>query len=161
MSIPDWSVGEASIDVQPVQVGPQGPPLASIQMHIPVRRLVLFYILKVAFPLSLIVLMSWAVFWIDAGHVPPRIIVASTSILTVTAYQFVLARQVPRLSYLTRMDLYLIGSSTLVFLALVVAVLTTHLHGSGKPEQAVKVNRVSRRVFPVVFIAILVTSFVI
>ncbi len=47
-----------------------------------------YYVLKVIFPLILIVIMSWTVFWIAPSESGTQISVAVTSILTLIAYRF-------------------------------------------------------------------------
>ena len=65
-------------------------------------------------PLSIVVFMSWAVFWIDPAVAPARISLSATAVLTVFAYQFVLSNLLPRVSYLTRLDRYFVGAAILV-----------------------------------------------
>ncbi len=47
--------------------------------------------------------------------------------LTLIAYRFLLGGMLPRISYLTRLDYFLLGSTVLVFLALVEAACTSRL----------------------------------
>ena len=58
-------------------------------------RNVQHYILKVILPLVLIVMMSWAVFWIDPVTSNSQISIAVTSMLTLIAYRFAVDSQLP------------------------------------------------------------------
>jgi hypothetical protein len=100
--------------------------------------------------------MSWAAFWIKRSETGVRIAVATSSVLTLIAHRFVLASLLPRLPYMTRMDYFTVGSTILVFLALIVVVLTSFL----EPEicsdcSARRINIGSRFAFPIVFFVLL------
>jgi hypothetical protein len=105
--------------------------------------------------------MSWAVFWIDPKQVGPQIGVATTSLLTLIAYRFLLGGIVPRVSYLTRLDIFILGSTILVFLALVEAVVTGQLGSRDKERLALRIDRWSRLAFLVVFLGVIAFAFVI
>jgi hypothetical protein len=108
---------------------------------------------------AIIVFMSWVVFWIGAEHLGPRLSVAGTSMLTLIAFRFLLGQSLPPVSYLTRLDYFLLGATILVFIALVEVALTSAMHEGDRSGSAMKVNRTSRWVFPFVFGALIVVSF--
>ena len=68
--------------------------------------------------MAIIVFMSWVVFWLGPQHVGPRLSVSVTSMLTLVAYRFLLGQSLPPVSYLTRLDYFLLGATVLVFIAL-------------------------------------------
>lgn len=116
-----------------------------------VRRELGYYLWKVIGPLSFIVLMSYAVFWIDPGMAARQIGLASTSILTLVAFLFSLNAILPPLSYLTRMDVFLFASLALAFLAFAEAVVTAVLHASDRKSLALSMDRRARWLFPSAF----------
>ena len=63
-----------------------------------------FFVWKALAPLTLIIFMSWAVFWIDPKEIGPQLGLAGTSMLTLIAFQFAFTGLLPRISYLTRAD---------------------------------------------------------
>ena len=67
------------------------------------------------------------VFWIDPKQIAPQIGLAATSMLTLIAFQFAFIGLLPRISYLTRADRFILSSSVLVFIALVEAVTASTL----------------------------------
>jgi cadmium resistance protein CadD (predicted permease) len=79
--------------------------------------------------------------------------------LTLIAYRFLLGQDLPKVPYLTRLDLFLIGSTVLVFLVLVEVTVTTRLHGEQQEERAARVDRHSRWVFPLVYLALFMAVF--
>jgi hypothetical protein len=86
----------------------------------------------------------------------PRQGIAVTAILTIIAYRFVLANQLPKVPYLTRFDYLLLGSTTLVFLVLVQVVAAHALLKSARPERSRKLDLWARGIFPALFLILIV-----
>jgi hypothetical protein len=124
------------------------------------RRHASHYLWKVLLPLVLIVAMSSIVFWIDPTESATQISVATTSMLTLIAYRFMVGSSLPPVPYLTRMDLFILGSTLLVFAALMQAVVTSIMAHKGRPDSARRADRWCRAVFPGLFVAVLVFSLV-
>lgn len=120
------------------------------------KRHVFYYVWKVIIPLMVIVMMSWAIFYIDPSQVAPQLGLAATSILTLIAFLFSLGKILPPIAYLTKIDFFVYSSLALVFLAFAEAVITINLAGMNRTHQAKRVDRFSRWFFPITFILILV-----
>jgi hypothetical protein len=79
-------------------------------------------------------------------------------VLTLIAFRFTLARSLPPLPYLTRMDLLTISGTLLVFGAFLQVVMTSLLaHGDGV-RLARRTDQVCRLLFPAVFVTLVVWS---
>ncbi len=159
MTIPDWSIGEFQIRTAPWAVIPGGRQIAGLEGVFEARRHLGFYVGKAFVSVAIIVFMSWVVFWIGTENVGPRLSVAVTSMLTLVAYRFLLGQKLPPVSYLTRLDYFLLGSTILVFVALIQVALTGAMNEEGRADRAKAVNRSSRWAFPVAFASLLVWSF--
>lgn len=159
LSIVDWSVGPFTTSTRPYEVGGAGRSIAGFVGEIEVKRKLGFYISKAFFSVAIIVVMSWVVFWLDPKHVPARLSVSVTAMLTLIAYRFLLGQVLPPLSYLTRMDHFLLGSTLLVLLGLIEVVAATHLHGTDRPERAVSLDRIARVAFAAAFAVLLAAVF--
>jgi hypothetical protein len=155
-SIPEWEVGAGGAEISEFVAAGEHFPALSYEWQ--VRRKIGYYIWKVIIPLAMVVMMSWAVFWLDPKQAGPQIGIAATSILTLIAYRFTLGFLVPRLSYLTRLDLFITGASLLVFVALVEALATVSL-AEEHPTLARRIDINSRWVFPAAFAALTAVSF--
>ena len=68
------------------------------------------------------------------------------------AHRFVLANLLPRLPYMTRMDYFTVGSTLLVFLALVTVIWTSSLDRRHLTDRARRIDRWARPAFPVLFL---------
>ncbi len=124
-----------------------------LELSLLAKRNAGFHFWKVLVPLAMIVAMAWAVFWIDPEQLAPQMGVSTASVLTLIAFQFSLGYLLPRVSYLTRADRFVLGASTLVFLALAEAILSSRLAAAGRIELALRMDRHSRWIYPVLFLA--------
>ena len=161
VSISGWDLGEVTGEVSVEHAPRLNMDMPWFHLVIPVKREWGFYIWKTIFPLTAIVFMSWAVFWITPDSIPPRTSLAATSMLSMIAYLFALTTMLPRISYLTRADRFTVGAAILIFIALVEVITTTSFAKSGRVELGDIVNHWSRIVFPIAFVVIFVFSFVI
>jgi hypothetical protein len=159
MTIPDWSIGAFEIRTAPWAVIPGGREIAGFEGMFEARRHLGFYIGKAFVSVAIIVFMSWVVFWIRADKLGPRLSVAVTSMLTLVAYRFLLGQNLPPVSYLTRLDYFMLGATILVFAALIQVALTGAMNEEDRADRAKAVNRISRWAFPVAFATLLVWSF--
>jgi len=158
-SIADWDIGKIPITESTVyHFKPGNRGLASFIYKLTAKRNYQFFLWKIIAPLVMIVFMSWAVFWIPPSQLGPQIGLSVTSMLTLIAYRFAIGNIVPNVDYLTRFDKFVFGSTLLVFLALIEAVITGSLSFSKNDELASSIDRYSRMLFPLVFIVILVYS---
>lgn len=161
-SLPDWEILSWELDFSPYNPRGSRKGSASFAMILHAQRYASHYMAKIILPLILIVAMSWIVFWVDPGESGTQIGVATTSMLTLIAYRFMVGGMMPPVPYLTRMDHFILGSTLLVFAALVQAVVTSILaHNPDRLKFARWMDRVCRVIFPAGFAALLLFSFVI
>jgi hypothetical protein len=160
-SIAEWTAGAMDVAVEPLYVEPAQLELSRITFTLQVSRNTGFYLWKVFAPLCLIVMMSWAIFWISPENFPPQISVATSAVFTLIAFQFSLGYTLPRLSYLTKADSFVMGSMILVFLAFGEAVLTGRLARTDSVALAQRIDRYARWLFPLVFLGVIAFSFLI
>lgn len=159
LTLQDWDVTRVSAETHGYQAAP-GIELAGYAIEFEAERLVRHQMLKVVLPLALIVLMSWAVFWIDPTLAAPQVSVAVTSMLTLIAYRSAVDADVPHLPYLTLLDIFMLSSSVLVFFSLVEVLFTTGLAMTGRMDLARRLDFHARWIFPLGFAAVGLDMFV-
>lgn len=160
LTIADWSVMKrGEVDIEPLYLAAQRRHIPRILYRLEVTRNRGFFVIKVLVPLSLIVFMSWAVFWINPKHLPSQVGVSTSAVLTLIAFQFSLGYLLPRVSYLTRADRFVMGSALLVFLAFGEALLTASLADRDQTPLARKIDGRSRWLFPLAFVVVVLLSF--
>ena len=159
VSLTGWTLGSPVASVETEYAPRLQIDRVLFRLEVEATREAGFYVWKAIVPLTLIIFMSWAVFWVDPQQVGPQIALAATSMLTLIAFQFAFADLLPRISYLTRADRFIMSSSALVFLALVEAVAASTLARQNRAELANRMDQAARVVFPVVLAAIIAFAF--
>ncbi len=151
LNISDWNIGAVTAAVGTYTTETIGRRISVFEYRISARRQVGFYVWKVIIPLMLIVAMSWSVFWVSPSQFAPQLGISATAMLTLIAFQFALVGTLPRLAYFTILDRFIVGSTILVFLALVEAVMAVHLVSKEKTKRALQMDNLSRIAFPIAF----------
>ena len=154
-SVTSWTLGVPRSSINEEYARVRGANFSSFTSQIEAVRKPGYFRRKLLIPVTLIVFMSWAVFWIKPSMTAPQMAVGTTSMLTLIAYQFALSGFLPRISYLTRADTFMLWSLVLVFAALMEAVATAALVNFGKEEQVLKMDRIFRVAYPVALVLVL------
>ena len=155
LSFADWDIVRWETRTEAYRTNPQAEPIAGFVFSFEAARRYGYFVLKIILPLVFIVAMSWAVFWIDPHEGATQISVSITTILTLIAYQFSIGHEVPRVSYLTRLDMFILGSTILIFGSLVEVMVTTALAKRGQAEKALLLDNWSRWLFPAAFAVVI------
>lgn len=146
-SVADWEIGNARV-VEGEYTVPGRGSVSTLSLIFTGDRLVHHYMIKILAPLFMIVCLSWVVFWIDPAEGGSQLGVAVTAFLTMIAYHVALSSRLPKIPYLTRLDVFVFAATLLVFLAMIEVVITTGLANSDRIVQARWTDRVCRLVFP-------------
>ena len=118
-----------------------------------------YYVLTMLVPMALIIFMAWTVFWLQPNIVPPRISIATASIFSLIALGVSIRLGLPKVSYLTRADFFVLGCTLMVFLALGVAVIGSRWANSDRMALALKINAIARWVYMILFVVVLFVAF--
>ena len=159
LTIPDWSLVNSGVRSEVIRIGPAKIPLSSAVMEAELKRHSGYFVVKIMFPLTLIVLMSWTIFWINPIHIAPQISVSVTAMLTLIAFRFSMTSMLPPLSMLTQLDWFVHYLTFLVFFSLLESVYTTGLASAGQVEKALRIDHISKWLFPALFILSVLASF--
>lgn len=159
LSVPDWEILDVSSEGRLFEVSEGIDPIPSFVMTISAERRFEYYVFTMIVPLVVIVGMAFASFWIDPANFGTKIALASASMLTVVTYRVASVQILPRTSYFTDMDIFIVGCTVLVFLALVGAVVTSVKFREGKEVTARRVDQWARRLAPLAFIAVIASAF--
>ena len=132
-----------------------------VTYYIEAQRNTQYYLFTMFLPMSLIVFMSWTVFWLQPDIVPARIGISTASIFSLLALGFSIRLSLPAVSYMTRADLFVIGCTLLIFVALGVAVIGSRWASSDRMEKALHLNAVARWAYVGLFCLVAMIAFVI
>ena len=154
LNISDWIIEGFEASVMELELPAFGQDRAGLIFSVKANRIRAFWLWKVILPLSLIVFMSWCVFWIDPERYGSQIGLSATSMLTIIAFIFATTNMLPALGYFTRLDAFIAGATVLVFLSLMVSLTTSYLVGVNNRARATRLDRICRMLFPIVFFCI-------
>ena len=145
-SVAGWSTGEPASEVTPLEI-PASGSRAGLTLGLEAERQRNFYMLTLVLPLTLIALMAWAVFWIDPSLLPSQLGIATASVFTLIAFRLSLVWSLPKVSYMTTADGFVMAVTLLVFAALGQTVLTGRLSKQDRDELAQKLDRWGRWIY--------------
>jgi hypothetical protein len=130
-----------------------GTLIPEARFTVKVQRRYAFYLWKVFLPLLLMVVLSWAVFWIEARDLSNQVQIAITTILTVIAFAFAISATMPRVPYLTYIDAFFLVCYVFVFVA-IVELMVVHLSHrlERSTDLGIRVQRISRWAVPTAFV---------
>ena len=151
-SLAQWQLQVVEPEVHAAK-GYDGSPISEVEFQIGVKRKSSFYIWKVFVPLLLMVMLSWAVFWVEARDLSTQVTVAVTTILTVIAFAFAISATMPRVPYLTYIDAFFLQCYVFVFLAMGELMMVHVTHRSDRRRDlGIRLRAISRIVIPVAFL---------
>lgn len=153
-----WDIVSSGYNTDTSYMAPQNKYRSRFNLEIEINRRPGFFLMRIVFPLSIIVFMSWMVFWINPVHLEAQIGVSATALLSLFAFHFSMSELLPRISYLTRMDIFVTGSTLLIFLAIVETVRTSLLADKEQEKRALDIDNFCRAFFPLLYISIAVYS---
>jgi hypothetical protein len=127
------------------------------QVCVSIKRKYGYYVLKLMSILLLIVIMCWTVFLIPPQQFSDRLSIIVTLFLSAVAFNFVGASAIPRISYMTQFDLYVIWSYVLIVLVVVESSISflyfTYAGDRGMFKWANPVDGISIFLFPLATLA--------
>lgn len=88
---------------------------AKFQLH----RSIGFHLVQSYIPTILIVIVSWVSFWMDVEHVPGRVALGVTTLLTISSKSAGLSSETPQVSYVKALDIWMGACTAFVFSALI------------------------------------------
>jgi hypothetical protein len=159
LSVANWRITVGGARAETQYVAAVDRQLLRLDVLLEASRRTGFYTWQQLVPLLLVVMMTWVVFWIPLEFVAPRVGLAATAMLTLIAYRFAMSSVLPPIAYLTRLDLFMIGASVLVFGSLVVSVAVTWTEHNRSESLAARMNLAACWMSPVLLVGLCVFAF--
>jgi hypothetical protein len=159
LSVANWTIQPQGSHNQAHYIAPVDRYLERLDIVLDATRLTGYYTWQQLLPLLLVVMMTWLVFWIPLEFVPSRVGLAATSMLTLIAYRFAMSSILPPIAYLTRLDIFMIGASVLVFAGLATTVAVSYIANEHSEALANRVNRSARWLSPLLLLLLNTVAF--
>ncbi len=117
-----------------------------------------FALRVVVLPMTLLVILSWSVFWMDRESLGNRMDISFIGVLTVVAYQIMVASSLPRIPYFTLMSAFIYVSFFTVAASVLVNLVVGRLDHTGRRNVGNRVDEVCRWAFPAGYVSLLLLA---
>lgn len=161
IAMPEWNLAEepyeARIDrsIRPYDAD-NAPLFSRAVFQINIERNWVYYFWRVILPLLTITVLSWSVLWMDRKDIGSRLSISFTVLLTIVAFNLIVADALPRIDYLTFIDLLILMTYIWTGAMLALCLHIYRLIGAGHEEKAERFDEMTRRYLPVTYLVGLV-----
>ncbi len=145
--LPEWTLTSADVRESRYSYYEGTKAYSHLRFDLKIARRIGYYIWKIMAILMMLVMLSWGVFLIDPADIGNRLAVSITLLLAAVAFAFVTGGLIPRVSYLTLLDLYVLGCYVLLFLAPAESLLAYRLQARAR-----RIDRLALICFPAAFL---------
>jgi len=151
--VPQWTITGSGTSVRERSASYSGRRRISsaFVVSVDVERASFYITRLVTFPLAVIVLLSFSVFWMDRSSLGDRISVSFIGILTSVAYQLVVGDVLPRISYFTLTHAFLNLSFLTMCATVVINLVVGGLDRRGNYELGDLIDHRCRWIFPLTY----------
>jgi len=158
--IPQWSITGIRMWTRnlPIPYAGRGGLASTFVVSVDAQRESFYISRLVIFPLVLIVILSFSVFWMDRSALGDRISVSFIGILTGVAYQIVMSEILPRISYLTLVHGIINLSFMTMCATVVINIVVGTLEQNGKSELGDRIDRRCRWLFPLIYFGLMLVA---
>jgi hypothetical protein len=141
----EWYIVSADLDVAERQLSTESVT-AYFELRFEAKRHVIFYLFRIFLPLILIILVAWITFFMD--DYGKRVDASSANLLLFIAYNFTVANDLPRLGYLTFLDVLMACTFAVSVLVVVYNVILKRWENEGKRDRSEKVDNYMIWLYP-------------
>ena len=145
----EWVVIDQSTSVSS-QVSNTLQETSSYSFQFKAKRHLDYYITRIFAPILLILLVSWITFFLR--DFSKRIDVTSANLLAFIAFNFTVSNDLPRLGYLTFLDMILLATFITSVVIILYNVGLRFLEARGKKDFAVRIDRFAIWVYPISYL---------
>lgn len=152
--IAQWIQGDIIMQEAPVEIAyfdedESKDTLSEFSVILNIERKPLHILISIILPMVLLVSLTWCVFWIDEKSTTfDRINILFVGILSVIAYYFIIQDNIPKISYLTLVDGFILATFLVLAAAVLITTIVQQLNQRGNKITGDKIDLVCRWAFP-------------
>lgn len=109
ISIPGWDLVGLNYENYTVSEN-DGFKYSGLVVNLEVERQSAYYLFKIILPIIFILAISWSVFWVRGSQLEAKVNITIVCLLSLIAYNFIIDEDLPKLSYLTFLDSFILLS---------------------------------------------------
>jgi hypothetical protein len=156
VELAQWKILGVQGAAQRHAIARTGKDISELEIDVVVQRRYWYYIWKVFLPLIAMVAIAYSAFWIKTTDYYTQISITLTAILTEIAFLFAISTSLPKVPYLTFIDAFFLVSFGFSCACIVELVAVHQGHEWNQPEYAARVRTISRILYPIIYVAVLV-----
>jgi hypothetical protein len=131
------------------------PPTSGGEFQIRVIRRSGFYVWKIFVPLLMLTMIPMVAFWIDVSQFDWVLKIPMTMLLSMVAFEFTIARDLPRVGYLTFLDAIFLASFAFCFFCIFEIAAVFLLQQHGKRPLAVTLHTKGKWAYPLAYFGLI------
>ena len=131
------------------------PPTSGADFKITVTRRSGFYVWKIFVPLLMLTMIPMVAFWIDVSQFDWVLKIPMTMLLSMVAFEFTIARDLPRVGYLTFLDAVFLASFAFCFFCIFEIAAVFLLQQHGRRPLAVKLHTKGKWAYPLAYFGLI------
>ena len=122
ISVPGWDVKDIKMTQSNSNI--KNIVYSDLSYEIDIERQYFYYIFKIILPIILILSICWSSVWLHGREVESKLTITIVCLLSLIAYNFVIDNEIPKLNYLTIMDLIILLSYVYAAIPNILAIIT-------------------------------------
>jgi hypothetical protein len=150
-----WEFKNLRYSAETVRHVPSFPSSNEALFQLAVRRRAGFYIWKAFVPLLLMTFIPAVAFWIDVSQFDWVLKIPMTMLLSMVALEFTIARDLPRIGYMTLLDAVFLLSFAFCFFCIMEITFVFLLQLRGRRELAMRLHRMGKWLYPVSYFCLI------
>ncbi len=136
---------------RPIYGDGHGGELSLVVATIDMARRPAHMLQVVVLPLTLLVLLTFSVFWMDHSSLGDRMDISFIGILTVVAYQIIVSEAMPGIAYFTLMSGFLYSTYIVLAVGVIENLAVSKLDRAGRRAEGDKLDQTCRWLVPLCF----------
>ena len=159
LQLMEWKKDDIDINYNTVKDLYHGGLLDNLEIIVVVERHFDYFIFKIILPIFLILILSWSTFWICAREIESRLTVSVVCFLSLIAYTFVIDESLPKLSYLTILDVIILLAYVFSAIPTFQSIYSFKLLEENNIEIVNKFDNKFKKLMPIIFITLVILFF--
>lgn len=157
----EWKKTDIDINYQEVTNILHGISHDSLEIIFIIERYFDYFLFKIILPIFLILILAWSTFWISAREIESRLTVSVVCFLSLVAYTFVIDESIPKLSYLTVMDVIVLLAYIFSAIPTFQSIKSFRLLKNNNEQNSMDFDKKYQKIIPITFIISVIFIFAI
>lgn len=157
--LPDWNLFSFETKISNIDYPEDPNPFSRATCEIVMERKAGFYLWKICLPLFLLVILSWSVFFLSPEDIEAQLTLSVTTVLAIVTFSILINQDLPKISYLSILDLWLVISFVFCVISSIESVISRIYFVKGKKDLGYKIDYFSRWAIPISYATLIISLY--